>query len=464
MYICPVCGKKNKTENAICEFCRFDRSRDYEVYATISPLKGKDNHAVSKKKLDYEGKKHPGAFACSKCKSVHFYLFPETNKILCMDCGAEIELEELHWKQAEHKENDLVPNPASEATAVRAKEKQKKTFFGHRFSAPSVLTPGSLTISPFTLQKFPFVSVQYSRYVAAIKENGEITYTGQVNVGELEGFSQWKNIKALAGDYFHTVALKSDGTVVAVGDNRYGQCDVSSWRNIAAITTGPGRVCYYTLALRTDGTVVATKGLRCHNEIQKWNNIVSVAVGTGSEIVGLKSDGTVATIECDRYYTEVASWKNIKKIACGPGCIVGLTQNRTVVATKSIYSISDLIREDNIIAISCGNFHIAGLRADGTVVAAGENDKSQCDTFGWSDIIDISCTRDITVGLKKNGTIITTGNKEAIKGYEDLFLWRDIVAIEYRGNHLIGLKADGTVCVSGYKDLSGVRIPDIYKR
>ncbi|MFC6452502.1 hypothetical protein [Paenibacillus vulneris] len=30
----------------------------------------------------------------------------------------------------------------------------------------------------------------------------------------------------------HTVRLKSDGTVEAVGDNEYGQCDVSIWRGI----------------------------------------------------------------------------------------------------------------------------------------------------------------------------------------------------------------------------------------
>lgn len=30
----------------------------------------------------------------------------------------------------------------------------------------------------------------------------------------------------------HTVGLKSDGTVVAVGDNKYGQCDISGWRDI----------------------------------------------------------------------------------------------------------------------------------------------------------------------------------------------------------------------------------------
>jgi alpha-tubulin suppressor-like RCC1 family protein len=30
----------------------------------------------------------------------------------------------------------------------------------------------------------------------------------------------------------HTVGLKSDGSVVAVGDNKYSQCEVSGWRGI----------------------------------------------------------------------------------------------------------------------------------------------------------------------------------------------------------------------------------------
>ena len=34
-----------------------------------------------------------------------------------------------------------------------------------------------------------------------------------------------------AGDD-HTVGLKADGTVVAVGSNSYGQCYASDWKNI----------------------------------------------------------------------------------------------------------------------------------------------------------------------------------------------------------------------------------------
>ena len=35
-----------------------------------------------------------------------------------------------------------------------------------------------------------------------------------------------------SGGRCHTVGLKSDGTVVAVGNNEFGQCDVGSWRDI----------------------------------------------------------------------------------------------------------------------------------------------------------------------------------------------------------------------------------------
>ncbi|MEH7252026.1 RCC1 domain-containing protein, partial [Neobacillus niacini] len=49
---------------------------------------------------------------------------------------------------------------------------------------------------------------------------------GQCNV------SSWRDIVAIAAGCAHTIGLKSDGTVVAVGDNEYGQCDVSSWRGI----------------------------------------------------------------------------------------------------------------------------------------------------------------------------------------------------------------------------------------
>lgn len=40
----------------------------------------------------------------------------------------------------------------------------------------------------------------------------------------------YKEKDTITAGSHHTIGLKSDGTVVAVGDNEYGQCDVSDWR------------------------------------------------------------------------------------------------------------------------------------------------------------------------------------------------------------------------------------------
>jgi hypothetical protein len=44
----------------------------------------------------------------------------------------------------------------------------------------------------------------------------------------------------------HTVGLKSDGSVVAVGDNSYGQRNVGSWADITQVSAGY----YHTVGLK----------------------------------------------------------------------------------------------------------------------------------------------------------------------------------------------------------------------
>jgi hypothetical protein len=53
----------------------------------------------------------------------------------------------------------------------------------------------------------------------AVGENND----GQRNV------SGWNSIEHISAGKYHTAGLKSDGTVVAVGDTYYGQCDVGIW-------------------------------------------------------------------------------------------------------------------------------------------------------------------------------------------------------------------------------------------
>lgn len=96
----------------------------------------------------------------------------------------------------------------------------------------------------------------------------------------------------------HTVGLKADGTVTAVGDNKYGQCDVGGWRDMAAVAAGNVHMAAntgnaHTVGLRLDGTVAAA-GWNQHNQcdVSDWRDIVAVAAGC-AHTIGLKADGTV---------------------------------------------------------------------------------------------------------------------------------------------------------------------------
>jgi hypothetical protein len=85
----------------------------------------------------------------------------------------------------------------------------------------------------------------------------------------------------------HTVGLKSDGTVVAAGDNASGQCNVRDWTDITRVTAGM----YHTVGLKSDGTMVAV-GLE--TELARWN--LAVPSSDGSLAASWPSIGEIAAV------------------------------------------------------------------------------------------------------------------------------------------------------------------------
>ena len=65
-------------------------------------------------------------------------------------------------------------------------------------------------------------------------------------------------ITHVAGGWFYTVGVKSDGTMVAVGNNSDGKCNVAGWTNITAAEAGY----LHTVGLNWDGSVVVL-GCNC---------------------------------------------------------------------------------------------------------------------------------------------------------------------------------------------------------
>ena len=152
------------------------------------------------------------------------------------------------------------------------------------------------------------------RHTVGLDANGEVHITGYRSESQLKQIEKnkdnWVNIVAVSagggGQYGsgHTVGLREDGTVVAVGDNSFGQCNVDEWTDIVAVAAGD----WHTVGLCSDGSVVSTKPdvnkypdlyVNACN-VEDWNDIVAIAAGTGST-VGLREDGTVVAVGYNDY-------------------------------------------------------------------------------------------------------------------------------------------------------------------
>ncbi len=275
-------------------------------------------------------------------------------------------------------------------------------------------------------------------------------------------FAIWEQIadrETVSTGGYHTVGLKSDGTVVAVGYNYDGECDVEGWTDIVAVSAGGGVFMSYTVGLKSDGTVVATeynadsKFYHGQCDVEGWIDIVAVSTGD-RHTVGLKSDGTVVATE----YTgdsedydgqcDVEDWTDIVAVSAGYEHTVGLKSDGTVVAVgDNGYGQCDVEGWIDIVAVSVGNRHTVGLKSDGTVVAVGDNYHGQCDVEGWTDIVAVSAGNWYTVGLKSDGTVVAVGSNQ--DGECDVEDWTDIVAVSAGFWHTVGLKSDGTVVAVG---------------
>lgn len=266
----------------------------------------------------------------------------------------------------------------------------------------------------------------------------------------------------IAAGSYHTVGLRSDGTVMATGDNRFGQCDVSAWTDIVSVSAGHS----HTLGLRADGTVVAAGPIYSdYCDVTNWTDIVAIAAGSDFS-VGLRADGTVVSTPCTKISPQcTCDEEDFGRHQC------------------------DVSHWTDIVAISSHGYHIVGLRADGTVVVTGDNGMKQCDVSGWKDIVSVAAGTYATIGLKADGTVVSTDiyhtamlsrtpgwtdivsiaagygiagvrsdGKVVVEWVDDTIKsqvseWTDIVAVAEGPFHMLGLRSDGTIAVA-HKDFA----------
>ena len=229
-------------------------------------------------------------------------------------------------------------------------------------------------------------------------------------------------VKAVAAGKTHTVALKTDGTVVAWGYNADGETAVpAGLTNVTAIAAGPG----HTVASKSDGTVVAwgDNSFGQTSVPAGLSGVTAVAAGLG-HTVALKNNGTVVAWGLNNFgQTSVpAGLSGVTAVAAGDNHTVALKSDGTVVAwgagkTIVVGSPSELGQSiipaglSGVTAIAAGGNHTVALKSNGTVVAWGENDHGETAVpVGLSGVTAIAAGSGHTVVLKSDGTVVAWGD------------------------------------------------------
>ena len=177
------------------------------------------------------------------------------------------------------------------------------------------------------------------------------------------------NVIAVGAGYAYSVALQSNGTVVAWGNNDYGQTNPPAYlTNVIAIAVG------YNHALALLG----------NNEVVSWGsqdlvpaaatNVLAIAAGWEHNLA-LRGDGTIIAWGDNSYgqCSVPAYITNAVAIAAGYGSSLAILGNGTTVAWGQNYFVSPNNPEfdhgevaiptglNNVAAISCGENHEVGI-------------------------------------------------------------------------------------------------------
>jgi len=276
-------------------------------------------------------------------------------------------------------------------------------------------------------------------------------------------------VPQIAGGNGHTVALKSDGTVVAWGGNGNGQTTIpAGLTGVTAIAAGHD----HTVALKSDGTVVAWGGGTTNTGM--WPNYGQSAIPAGltgvtaiaagySHTVALKSDGTVVAWGDNGHgqTTIPAGLTGVTAIAAGDYHTVALKSDGTVVAWGNNFDGRTTIPAGltGVTAIAAGGTHTVALKSDGTVVAWGNNFNGQTTIpAGLTGVTAIAAGSSHTVALKSDGTVVAWGYNGIGQTTIPAGL-TGVTAIAAGYLHTVALKSDGTVVAWGYNGNGQSTIP-----
>lgn len=195
-----------------------------------------------------------------------------------------------------------------------------------------------------------------------LKADGSLAVAFITNVMSPLTIPAGNDFTAVSMGYYHAMALRSNGTIIAWGSNYFGQCNVPAGNDFVAISAGGSQ----SLALRSNGTVVCWGD---HDNdmhiVPPYNDFVRIEADFYRNLA-IRSDGTL----------------------CGWG--------------SNTYGVGNIPAGNEYVDIACGQYFSMALKADGSVITWGRHQESNPP---GNDYVKIAAGRDHYVCLRSDGTI-----------------------------------------------------------
>jgi hypothetical protein len=254
--------------------------------------------------------------------------------------------------------------------------------------------------------------------------DGSIVAWGRNRFGECNVPTPNNGFMSIAGGGEHSLGLKSDGSIVAWGRNNYGQCNVPD-PNSRYVAIAGGEE--HSLGLKDDGSIVAwgagrRDGQSSHPHHGQCNvpepNTDFVAVAGGYwHSLGLKQDGTIAAWgynACSQCNVPAPN-TGFVSIAGGGQHSLGLKSDGSIVAWGwNGYDLCDVPTPNTgFVSVAAGSWHSLGLKDDGSIVAWGRNTFGECDVPAPNTgFVAIAACELHSLALKEDGSIVTWGDND----------------------------------------------------
>ncbi|QJD87334.1 RCC1 domain-containing protein [Cohnella herbarum] len=361
------------------------------------------------------------------------------------------------------------------------------------WAAATRFTAGTTTL--MDANGIPTLEVRSALLFDSSENQLKVSAGSQPNTFKLEAYTRAEQV---AAGGLHTVALNSTGRVWSAGNNYYGQLafgtanqsipfpadGVIDYYNVMDVASAVSAGEFHSLVLKTNGTVWGwgynaygqlgdgtTANRSSAVEVGGLKDVVEIASGYYHNLVR-KSDGTVW------------SWGYNNSGQLGDSSIA----NRSIPIQVSGLS--------NIIAIAAGGYHSLALQSDGKVWAWGSNQAGQLgdgtttdrltpvQVGVLSDVVDISGGLGHSLAVKSDGTAwgwgsnsngqLGNGTLTSTSSPVQVSSLSGVTNVSAGGYHSLALKSDQTVWSWGSNDvgqlgdgtttqrLTGVQVAGLY--